>query len=69
MSDRSEHLSAIAARLERVRGTLTAAEFARLVEDVARTARKFEQFEPRHSERLPDGPVLLTPPETRIPPE
>lgn len=60
MSQGFEQLSAeIAARLERVRGQLTDAEFATLVEDVARTAQRFEQFELRAGTRLTPVPGTL----------
>jgi hypothetical protein len=60
VSDRLDQLSAaIAARLERVRGNLTDVEFATLVEDVARTAGKFEQFEQRHGDPPTMGPDSL----------
>jgi hypothetical protein len=55
-SDR-HRCAAIAARLERVRGTLTDEQFAALVEDVARTALRFEQLEVHHAERVASGPV------------
>ena len=63
----SQLRGAITARLERVRGNLTDAEFAKLVDDVARTARMFEQLEAGHSEPTASEPFLLTPPETPIP--
>jgi hypothetical protein len=42
--------AALAARLECVRGGLTDAEFAHLLDDVVRTAERFEQIEARHRE-------------------
>jgi hypothetical protein len=56
----------IAARLERVRGNLTDAEFAKLVDDVARTTRKFEQLEAHHLAAV-TGEVFIVTPETPIP--
>jgi ATP-dependent protease HslVU (ClpYQ) peptidase subunit len=56
----------IAARLERVRGNLTDAEFATLVADVARTTRKFEQLEAHHLVAV-TGEVFIVTPETPIP--
>jgi hypothetical protein len=37
----------LAARLQRVRGNMSEAEFAALVDDVARTAERFEEIEAR----------------------
>jgi len=48
MTDHSEKLrAAFAARLERVRGSLTDAEFERLVADMVKTAARLEEIEGR----------------------
>ena len=48
MSERTEQLrAAIAARLERVRGAMSEADFAALVDDVARTAERLAEIEER----------------------
>ena len=51
-------LAAIAARLDRVRGGMTDAEFAQLVGDVARTAARFSQIDAGPFRRA--LPALLT---------
>ena len=51
--------AALAARLERVRGGLTDAEFAHLVDDVMRTSERFEQIDADHcagTARVPGAP-------------
>jgi len=66
MSDRFERFSAaIAERLERVRGGMTDAEFARLVADVAEVARRFEEIDAR--ERGRSTPMPGTVPALRKP--
>jgi hypothetical protein len=48
MTRRSEQLrAALAARLERVRGDMSDAEFAQLIEDVIRTTQRFEEIDAR----------------------
>ncbi|HUQ83672.1 MAG TPA: hypothetical protein VM076_21145 [Gemmatimonadaceae bacterium] len=48
MSTRFDDLkAALSARLDRVRGNMSDAEFAALVDDVARTATRFEEIEAR----------------------
>jgi hypothetical protein len=65
-SDRSRHKRvAIAERLERVRGNLTDAEFAQLVEDVARTAERFDEIDALDRARM--TPNLAAPPTPRKP--
>ena len=63
MSARQEQLSAlIAARLERVRGTFTDAQFAQLVADVTRTTLRFEEIEARErSTPLPGSVRVIRP--------
>jgi hypothetical protein len=51
MSERSEQLrAALAARLERVRGTMSDEEFSHLIDDVIRTTQRFEAA-CRHSKK------------------
>jgi hypothetical protein len=48
MSERSEQLrAALAARLERVRGTMSDEEFSHLIDDVIRTTQRFEEIDAR----------------------
>jgi len=48
MSERSEQLrAALAARLERVRGTMSDEEFSNLIDDVIRTTQRFEEIDAR----------------------
>lgn len=48
MSDSTEPIHAVfSARLERVRGTMTPAEFARLVDDMVATAHRLDDIETR----------------------
>ena len=50
-------IAGIAARLDRVRGGMTDAEFAQLVTDVARTAQRFTQIDAgpfRRTDPLPN---------------
>jgi hypothetical protein len=69
MSERLTTLrAALTARLERVRGSLTDAEFARLIDDVMRTAERLEEIEAGHrggTTRVASAPLratLLIPP-------
>ena len=60
MTNHSEQLrAAFAARLQRVRGTMTDADFAQLVADMVSTAQRLEEIEARSVGRktpLPDDP-------------
>jgi hypothetical protein len=48
MQDRADELrAAIAANLERVRGAMSEGDFAKLVDDVARTAERLAEIEER----------------------
>ncbi|HUQ79678.1 MAG TPA: hypothetical protein VM076_01000 [Gemmatimonadaceae bacterium] len=48
VSDHTKRLrAALAARLERVRGNMSDADFTRLVADITRTAQRFEEIEAR----------------------
>ena len=52
MSERFDELrAALAARLERVRGSMTDDEFGQLVADITRTAQRFEEIEARERSR------------------
>jgi hypothetical protein len=50
------------ARLERIRARLAEAEFAELVEDVARTAEEFERLELREYDRMVAAGILIRAP-------
>jgi len=69
MSERFDELrAALAARLERVRGSMTDDEFGQLVADITRTAQRFEEIEARERSRpvaLADAPTAA--PETGPP--
>ena len=61
MSDRTEQLrAAFAARLERVRGAMSDDEFARLVDDVLRTAQRFEEIDERELGTVPKATTIRT---------
>jgi hypothetical protein len=48
VSEHSEQLrAALAARLERVRGSMSDVDFAALVDDVIRTTQRFEEIDAR----------------------
>jgi len=54
MRDRAEELrAAIATRLARVRGGMSEGDFARLVDDVARTAERLAEIEEREIRKTP----------------
>jgi hypothetical protein len=53
-----EHRAAVAARLRRFRGAMSDDEFARLVEDVIRTARRFDEIEAREQGIIPIAEAL-----------
>ena len=60
MTDQSEQLrAAFAARVERVRGNLSDAEFAQLVADMVRTAQRLEEIDARTMGRPTPVPGTL----------
>ena len=69
MTNHSEQLrAAFAARLQRVRGTMTDADFAQLVADMVSTAQRLEEIEARSVGRktpLPDMISVSKEPEIR----
>jgi len=67
MSERSEQLrAALAARLERVRGTLSDEELSHLLDDVVHTTQRFEEIDAREKGVKPvSGLSTFKEPETR----
>ena len=66
MQDRLTELKdAFTARLARVRGTMSDAEFASLVDDITRTAARLEEIDARQLGRTGDIPIFKEP-ETRV---
>ena len=45
-------MTVVTARLERVRGSMSDADFARLLADVERTIQRFEEIDAREHRRL-----------------